>query len=127
MIGTVGFTSCDEKNLCLEVGYVLNPEYWGRGIATEALEALLNFAFCELGANRVEAKYMIGNENSRRVMEKCKMKYEGTLRQKLLVKGSLRDVGICSLLRDEYFEKERSNIYEECNKKGLLERLFHKN
>jgi ribosomal-protein-alanine N-acetyltransferase len=127
MIGTAGFTSIDEKNRCIEVGYVLNPDYWGKGIATEALTAIMNFAFCELEANRVEAKYMVGNEVSLRVMEKCGMTHEGILRGKLLVKGKFRDVGLCSILKDEYFAIERSNLYKSCNSRSLIGRLFHKN
>ena len=127
MIGTAGFTSVDDKNLCIEVGYVLSPDYWGKGIATEALGAVINFAFCELGANRVEAKYMAGNEASLKVMRKCGMTFEGIQRGKLLVKGEFRDIGVCSILKDEYFATERTNLYKSCNGRSLIGRLFHKN
>ena len=42
MIGTCGFTRIDEENNVVEIGYVINPQYWGRGIATEAVEKLLS-------------------------------------------------------------------------------------
>jgi len=127
MIGTAGFTSYDSKNSCAEVGYVFNPDYWGMGIAAEALSAILNFAFCELGFNRVEAKYIAENINSLRVMEKCDMSPEGVQRQKLFIKGQYRDIGICSVLKSEYLGEKRENIFKECNRHGLLSRLFHKN
>ena len=127
MIGTVGFTSFDEKNSVAEAGYVISPDYWGKGIATEALTALLNFAFCELGVNRVEAKYIIENKPSLKVMEKCGLKPEGVLRQRMLIKGKYRDIGICSILKSEYFTVKRDNIYAENEHKGVLARLFHKN
>ena len=127
MIGTVGFTTIDEKTSCCEVGYVLNPDYWGRGIATEALNALLNFAFCELGFNRVEARYFAQNIASRRVMDKCGFTFEGIQRNKLLVKNVFRDIGVCSILSTEYFSTDRQNLYKSCNCKGLIKRLFHKN
>ena len=84
MIGTSGITSFDAQNRVVEIGYVLSPDYWGMGLAREAASVLMNFAFCELGANRVEAKYMKGNESSRRVMEKLGMTFEGIQRAKLL-------------------------------------------
>lgn len=60
MIGTCGYTSYDIEHRRMEVGYVLNPHYWGQGIATEAVTATIAFAFEELDMNRVEAHYMVG-------------------------------------------------------------------
>ena len=105
MIGTCGFTSLDFYNNSAEVGYVLNPEYWGRGIACEALCEVLKFAFMELNIHRVEAKYIVGNDRSRRVMEKCGMSFEGVRRSSMFIKGSYRDIGICSILSEEYINK----------------------
>ena len=45
MIGTCGFTRIDEENRIVEIGYVLNPSYWGNGYATEAVNIVLDFAF----------------------------------------------------------------------------------
>ena len=55
-----------------------------------------------MGLNRIEAHYMAENLASRRVMEKLGMRYEGTLRQSLRVKGIYRDIAICAVTRDEY-------------------------
>ena len=124
MIGTCGLTTVDVLNCCAEIGYVLSPDYWGRGFAQEAAEMMINFAFCELGANRVEAKYIRGNESSRRVMEKCGMTYEGTLRGKMLIKGQYRDIGICAILAERYFLKNRENKYRKFNQSTRLGWLF---
>jgi len=105
MIGTCGFTTLDFNHNAAEVGYVLNPRYWGRGIATEAVSRVLDFAFRELNVRRVEAKYIIGNDASRRVMEKCGMTYEGTRRAAMFIKGSYRDIGYCSILSEEFIAK----------------------
>ena len=48
MIGTCGFTRIDEENNVVEIGYVLNPAYWGKGIATEAVEKHLSNDFRNL-------------------------------------------------------------------------------
>lgn len=107
MIGTCGFASIDFDNLCGEIGYVLNPAVWGKGIAEEAARTVMSFGFFELGLERIEARYMIGNNASRRVMEKLGMRYEGTHRSYMLVKGKRRDIGVCAILKSEYTDKKR--------------------
>lgn len=103
MIGTCGFTSFDYANDCAEMGYVLNPDYRGHGIAPEALRAVLQFGFDNLGLHRAEAKFIEGNDASRRVMEKVGMKFEGIRRGGMLIKGEYKSIGICAILRDEFY------------------------
>ena len=102
MIGTCGFTRIDEENRVAEIGYVLNPDYWGEGLATEAVEAVLKFAFDTMNMHRVEAKFMFGNDASLAVMKKVGMKFEGYQRDALFVKGRYRTIGISSILKSEY-------------------------
>lgn len=97
-IGTCGIASIDTTNNTAEIGYVINPAYRGIGIATEAVSHVINFCFDELGFNRIEARYMIGNDASRRVMEKCGMNFEGIKRQGIFVRDGYVDIGICSIL-----------------------------
>ena len=102
MIGTCGFTRFDFRHNFGEIGYVVNPDYHGRGIATEAVRAVIGFGFENLALNRIECRFMMGNDASRKVMEKNGMSFEGTIRQGMLVKGVYRDIGICSILQSEY-------------------------
>ena len=102
MIGTCGFTSLDFKHNSAEVGYVLNSAVWGKGYAVEALTRVLRFAFIDLNVHRVEAKYIVGNERSLRVMKKCGMKFEGIRGESMFIKGNYRDIGCCSILADEF-------------------------
>ena len=107
MIGTCGFTRIDEENSIAEIGYVLNPRYWGYGLATEAAKKIVDFAFNVLGVNRVEARFLFGNDASLKVMKKLGMKFEGYLREYQLVKGHYRTVGISSILKREYVLQEK--------------------
>ena len=102
MIGTCGFTRFDSANNSAEIGYVINPAYHGQGIATEAARAVIDFGFSELRLHRIEARHMVGNDASHRVMEKLGMKTDGTLREAYYVNGSYRTVVICSLLQSEF-------------------------
>lgn len=111
MIGTCGFTRFDFHSNCAEVGYVLNPEYWGRGYATEAVQTVINFGFEKIGLTRIEAKYMQGNEASRRVMEKVGMTYEGMMRSAVLVGNEYKNIGICSILLNEYKNTDKKHLH----------------
>lgn len=104
MIGTCGFTSFNFSNNSAEVGYVLNPAYWHLGIALEALLEVIHFGFTILDLNRIEAKYMLGNNDSRRVMEKAGMLFEGVARGSMFVKGRYVSIGTCAILKSEYLD-----------------------
>ncbi|MGI5271244.1 GNAT family N-acetyltransferase [Nonomuraea sp. CA-218870] len=62
----------------LELGYRLHRAFWGHGYATEGSLLLIERAFAELGARRVYAQTMTVNRGSRRVMEKCGLRYVRT-------------------------------------------------
>ncbi len=59
-----------------ELGYALSAAYWGRGLATEAAEALLRWSFEDLGLDTVWCVHYEGNQRSRRVMEKCGFRFQ---------------------------------------------------
>ena len=102
MIGTCGITAIDAPNECAEIGYVLNPDYRGRELAVEAVRAVLAFGFDRLLLQRIEARFIRGNDASLRVMQKVGMTFEGYHRQSMLIKGVRRDIGYSSILVDEY-------------------------
>ena len=104
MIGTCGFTKFDYTHNLGEIGYVINPEYRGRGIAAEAVREVMRFGFEELGLNRIEAKFMEHNTASLRVMEKVGMTFEGFHRKAMKIKGRYETVGYSAILRDEFFK-----------------------
>lgn len=106
MIGTCGFAALDPTNRVGELGYVLNPAYRGRELMLEAARAVLSFGFHTLQLHRIEARYMIGNDASRRVMDKLGMSFEGVRREAMLVKGVFRDIGICAILKKDFKEAE---------------------
>lgn len=106
MVGTCGFTSFNCASDSAEVGYVLNPDYWGKGIAAEALSRVLQFGFEDLKLHRIEAKFIRENEASLHVMQRVGMTLEGYLREAMLVKGNYVTVGVCSILASEWRERQ---------------------
>lgn len=102
MIGTCGFVRFDYPHNGAEIGYVLNPDYSGQGFMHEAAHRVLRFGFSVLNLHRIEARYMVENAASRRVMEGLGMSFEGIKRQSMLVKGQYRDIGTCAILANEF-------------------------
>lgn len=105
MIGTCGFTKFDFEANSAEVGYVLGADHWGRGIAPEAARIVMHYGFCELGLRRIEARYMVGNDRSGRVMTKLGMISEGTAHDAMVVKGKSVSITTCSISREDFIRK----------------------
>ena len=85
-----------------EVGYVLLPEYWGAGYASEILRAYLAFGFGPLALHRVYGKCDELNLASAHVMEKCGLAYEGTLREHVWLRDHWRSTRYYGMLVGEY-------------------------
>ena len=99
-----GFDFNQKVNMCT-IGYFLAESYWGKGIATEAVNVLLAFLYNEGNVNRVQAEVMPQNESSKKVLLKNGFMYEGTLRQATLWSGKgIVDLEIYSILREEYIK-----------------------
>lgn len=103
MIGSISTTSIDEKNCNCEIGYCIGYDYWNKGITSEALRAVINFLFNEVGMHRITARHDIENPASGKVMLKCNMTYEGKLREHYLrPDGTYSDSLVYGILKNEY-------------------------
>ncbi len=102
LIGTIAIRNWDKADRCIDIGYVISKNYWNKGLTAEALKAVIEFGFEQLNANRIEAHCDEDNIASYRVMEKAGMKYEGTLRQKILIKNKFTSMRFYSIIREEY-------------------------
>ncbi len=80
LIGSIGVVHMDETNEACEIGYCIGRKYWGQGITSEALKAVIQFLFDQVEPERIYAFYHADNPGSGRVMEKAGMEYEGRLR-----------------------------------------------
>ena len=82
----------NEKDGACEIGYGIGSRYWGRGYTTEAVKRFLEYLFDERGCRRVYASCFSGNDASRRVMEKCGMRYSRFSEKELSYLGVERDL-----------------------------------
>ncbi len=86
----------------LGIGYCLDEAAWGQGYATEAVRAMLQWAYGALDLNRVEAELDTRNAASARVLEKLGFRREGLKREDCVVAGEVSDSWIYGLLRREW-------------------------
>ncbi len=102
-VGNIGLIKIDKPNSCAELAYHLGKAHRGRGIMPEAVRIMLDYAFNELKLNRVQVSHVIGNDSSRRVIEKVGFKFEGVLRKKCNPAfGGFKDLKLYSMLKDEF-------------------------
>jgi len=100
--GFVLFEIDPEEPTTAEAGYILRPEYWNAGYATEILRALLAFGFGPKSLHRVYAKCDEENQASAHVMEKCGLVFEGTLREHVWLRDHWRSTRYYGMLDREY-------------------------
>ncbi|RRD95273.1 N-acetyltransferase [Clostridiales bacterium COT073_COT-073] len=105
-IGSIGAVGQDDKIGMVHIGYCIGSKWWHRGITSEALQAMISFFFNEIGLNRIESQHDPENIYSGKVMKKCGLHYEGTLRQADFNNQGIVDACMYSILREEYEERK---------------------
>lgn len=101
VIGSCGFLNRNTKHYRAEVGFELSKEYWGKGIASEALEAVIKFGFDHYSFERIEALIEPDNVPSQKLVEKQGFKREGLLRHYEFTCGKFDDLYMYSILKED--------------------------
>ena len=102
LIGKISLYFFSKQNRRAETGYILNREHWGRGLMSEALAAVLGYAFKELNMHRIEADVDPDHAASLALLEKFNFVREGTLRDRWYVHGKWHDSIMLGLLAEEF-------------------------
>lgn len=98
LIGYIGYWRMQPSNFRSEVGYALHPDHQGKGLAREALEAVIDFGFNQMGLHSMEANINPGNDASRQLLLRCGFVKEAYFRQNYYFNGQFLDSEIYSLL-----------------------------
>jgi len=101
LVGEIVMTLVDAAAAQVEIGWVVHPDHTGKGYASEAARAAIEFAFAELGAHRVRASLDALNVSSAKVCERLGMRLEATLRESHHQLGAWRDELVYAILTDE--------------------------
>ncbi len=109
--GTLGWVSLrihDRKEAAAEIGYSILREHRGKGIATEAVRALLTQAFDIAGVARVQAFCVPANQASRRLLKRLRFHADGVLTHGASVSGRPVDVLVHKLERDVWVQSGKT-------------------
>jgi len=104
LIGDCALHTLLNEPRIVEIGFTLAEEYQGKGYASEAVRALLSYAFNSLGKHKVIAFTDVRNEKSIRLLERVGMRREGHLLENYMSKGQWVDEYQYSLLQSEWRE-----------------------
>lgn len=104
MIGSIDFVSWQQHHKIAEIGYVLSPNYWGKGIITEAAKKIIQYGFEEMDLVRIQARCFVQNIGSARVMEKAGMSLEGIMKKALFIKENHWDLKMYAILKEEFLK-----------------------
>ncbi|MDD4296356.1 MAG: GNAT family protein [Ruminiclostridium sp.] len=106
-IGVIGVIEKDEKLAKVHIGYCIGRKWWNKGITSEAFSGIIPFLFDEVKVNRIESQHDPNNPNSGKVMVKCGLRYEGTLKQADFSNKGIVDASMYSLLASEYYTNKQ--------------------
>ncbi|MFX1475235.1 MAG: GNAT family N-acetyltransferase [Promethearchaeota archaeon] len=106
LIGTCGLHAISPIHRSTELGIaVWNKDYWGKGLGTEALRLLLDYAFNQLNLHRVWLRVIEDNERAIHIYLKVGFQHTGRLRQCVFKQGGYQDLLIMDILEDEYHKE----------------------
>jgi ribosomal-protein-alanine N-acetyltransferase len=101
VIGSCGFLNMLTKHYRAEVGYELSKDYWGKGIASEALEAVVKYGYQHFQLERIEALIEPANLPSQKLVEKQGFRREGLLRHYEFTCGKFDDLYMYSIIKED--------------------------
>ncbi|MBQ8556244.1 MAG: GNAT family N-acetyltransferase [Clostridia bacterium] len=101
-IGSMAAVDHDDRVGKAHIGYCIGRCWWHQGIMSEALQAVMDFLFDQVGYQRIESRHDPRNPHSGGVMRKCGMKFEGTLRQ-----SDWNNQGVCDACWYALLKSER--------------------
>ena len=100
-IGDIAVVHMNEDVSMMHIGYCIGRKWWHQGVTSEALKAVMDYLFDVVNVNRIESRHDPRNPNSGKVMQKCSMKYEGTLRSSDWNNQGICDACYYALLKSE--------------------------
>lgn len=110
-VGEIGLAATETSEIgnIFNLGYFIKESFWGKGYVTEAAKVLIEYAFNQLNAHKIETGCLKENTASERVMIKLEMIREAELKEHVLFEGAYRDRVEYRLLKSEFEILKGSN------------------
>ena len=100
LIGTISFHSIEKENYRAEIGYMLLPDHWHKGLISEVIPMVIGYGFNTMKLHSIEANINPNHSVSRKVLEKFKFKKEAYFKENHFFNGKFYDTEIYSLLKN---------------------------
>ena len=101
LVGTVTLVDWDRANRRCEIGFILHPSAWGRGLASDAARTVIRWAREHMGLHRVEADVEPPNAASLKLLERLGFEREGHFRERWWTRGRWTDSVMLGLLTED--------------------------
>lgn len=98
LIGTICFWNVMKDHCRAEVGYILHPQYWNRGLMKEALLAVIDYGFTQMKLHSIEGRINPDNTVSGFLLEKAGFTKEAHFKEDFYFNGKFSDTAVYSLL-----------------------------
>lgn len=105
--GTIGYSKMDPANQKVSIGYWIGYEYQHKGLVTLASRAMIDYAFNDLGLNRLEILCAVNNKRSRAIPERLGFTQEGILREAEKLYDRFDDLVVYGILAGEWRNKTK--------------------
>lgn len=102
IVGSCGFLNRVAKHSRAEIGFELHKEYWGKGIASEAIASVVSYGFEQMNLQRIEALIELENTSSQKAVERQGFMREGLLRSYEYTCGKFDDLYMYSIVKPDY-------------------------
>lgn len=105
IIGSCGFLNWERQHRRIDIGYELASDYWGKGIASEVLEAVITYGFEKMNVERIQALIEPPNIASIKLVERHGFLREGLLRHYEYGNGKFDDLYMYAILKEDFISK----------------------
>lgn len=99
LVGACGFEKWDQFHKRLELAFELHPDYQGRGLMTQSLEAIIDFGFKEMNAMRIEAFTLTYNEPSIKLLKRLGFEHEAELKKYRMFNHKIHNIHLFALTK----------------------------
>lgn len=111
LIGEIDLYDFDSATDNCEVSYSIGPNWWNQGYGTEALRAVIDFAFRSMNVHKIAAAHNTDNPASGKIMQKVGMEQEGVIRHMIRnAKKQYKDCAIYGIFKEEYLNHNPDNV-----------------
>lgn len=104
LIGFAGLIRIQWFTRNAHIFYLIDPDYWGKNLGTEAGKLVIDYAYKELNLHKITARMFAPNKTSLRVAEKIGLKHEITLKKEVYIDGEHIDVIEYAIFKDEWMK-----------------------